>query len=511
MAVAGEGFFGAGRLYFESMHRSSLGVILRRLIAMILVVALGGAPILSQASELLQPGQDNTAAAVAVDTSPDHLLAPIALYPDALLMQVLAASVDSQEVLDAGNWLLENKSLEGAALDAAAKKVGFGAAMTALLHFPDVVDMMCTQLDWTTQLGGAFQADQAGVLASVQRLRAQAVQYGSLKTTPQQTVQTQTDNGKQVIVIQPANPQVVYVPQYNPETVYVSSGPSAGDVVAASLISFGVGMAIGSLFASNNYYYPRWGYGGVYYGGRPWYPAHYAYRPIYGPHWRPAYGYRPPANYPYHRPNYNNNYYNKYRPGGNYNGSNRPGNNVGYNRPGNGNAGNNTRPGNGYNGGNRPVSGNNGNTTRPGNGGGYNKPGNGGNPAPGKPGGDGGATTRPVAGGGTGGSNGGNRPGGNVPGAGNRPGNNVTRPAPDRGYAKPAVQPRPSGGGAARPGGQPQTRPVPQQQTRPAPQQQARPAAQSRPAPAFSAGGSAKSTNAASQRGASSNAARRKK
>ena len=117
------------------------------------------------------------AQAAPVDTSPatlDHLLAPIALYPDPLLMQVLAASVNGQEVLDGGNWLLENKSLEGTALDAAAKKAGFGAAMTALFHFPDVVDLMCTQLDWTQQLGAAFSADQAGVLASVQRLRAQA-------------------------------------------------------------------------------------------------------------------------------------------------------------------------------------------------------------------------------------------------------------------------------------------------------------------------------------------------
>jgi hypothetical protein len=201
-----------------------------------------------------------------VDTSPatlDHLLAPIALYPDALLMQVLAASLNSQEVLDGGNWLLEHKSLEGTQLDSAAKAAGFGAAMTALFRFPDVVDLMCTQLDWTRQLGAAFNADQTGVLASVQRLRAKAQQYGTLKSTPQQSVVTQQDNGKQVIVIQPANPQVIYVPQYNPQTVYVSSGPSTSTVVASSIISFGLGVAVGALFSSNNYYYPRWGYGGV--------------------------------------------------------------------------------------------------------------------------------------------------------------------------------------------------------------------------------------------------------
>ncbi len=144
---------------------------------------------------------------------------------------------------------------------------------------------------------------------------------------------TQTDNGKQVIVIQPANPQVVYVPQYNPQTVYVQSGPSTGDVVAASIISFGLGVAVGAMFSNNNYYYPRWGYGGVYYGGRPWVPRGYVYRPVYGPGWRPPAYYRPPANYPYHRPvHYNNNYYNSYRGGNNTVNINKT-NNINVNRP----------------------------------------------------------------------------------------------------------------------------------------------------------------------------------
>jgi hypothetical protein len=480
--------------------------LFQRSVVTILVLSLG---IYGYPAEALA-AQD--AAASQVDTSPenlDHLLAPIALYPDALLMQVLAASVNSQEVLDAGNWLLDNKSLQGTQIDDAAKKLGFGAATIALLHFPEVVDMMCTQLDWTKDVGLAFTADQAAVLASVQRLRAQAVQYGNLKSSEQQQVVTQTDNGKQVIVIQPANPQVVYVPQYNPQTVYVQSGPSTGDVVAASVISFGLGIAVGAMFSNNNYYYPRWGYGGVYYGGRPWAPHGYVYRPVYGPGWRPPAYYRPPANYPYHRPvHYNNNYWNGYRGGnnnnnyrgghntinvntGNNNNINRPGGNNGYNKPGNGN--NNNRPGGNNNAGNggynKPGNGNN--NSRPGgnNGGtpGYNKPGNGGNAGNNRPGN---GSSRPPTGGAT------------------------TRPAPDRGYAKPAVgggQPqRPAtGGNQARPGGnQAQARPAPQ--SRPAPQ--ARPAqpAQNRQAPAFAAGGSGKSVQAASQRGAASNAGRKK-
>ena len=480
-------------------------VLLQRSVVMTLVLTLSIAGYPAEALAAQDAAQN--AAPVQVDTSPaglDHLMAPIALYPDALLMQVLAGAVNSQEILDAGNWLLENKSLQGTQIDDAAKKLGFSAATTALLHFPEVVDQMCTNLDWTKQVGAAFSADQAGVLASIQRLRAQAQQYGTLKSTPQQTVQTQTDNGKQVIVIQPANPQVVYVPQYNPQTVYVQqSGPSTGDVVAASMISFGVGMAVGAIFANNNNYcYPRWGYGGVYYGGSPYYPAHYPYRPVYGPAFRPAYGYRPPANYPYHRANYNNNYYNNYRGGnnnnnnrniyrggnntvnvntGNNNNNNRPGNNNGYNKPGNGNNNNNNRPGNGNNNGyNKPGNGNNNNAgnNRPGGSNGYNKPANNANNRPGNNGGN----SRP-------------------------PTNSANRPAPDRGYAKPAggnqAQARPGGGNqSSRPGGN-------QAQARPAPQ--AKPAqAQTRQAPAFSGGQSGKSANAASQRGAASAGGRKK-
>ena len=249
----------------------------------------------------------------------DKLLAPVALYPDALLMQVLAASVNSQEVLDGGNWLLQNKTLEGTQLDDAAKAVGFGAAMIALFHFPQVVDMMCSEIDWTKQLGAAFTADQSAVLDSVQRLRLQAQQAGNLKTTTQQTVVTQAAGTQQVIVIQPANPQIIYVPQYNPVQVYVAPPPSQ---TASVVIAFGVGIAVGAMFSSNNYYYPHWGYGGgVYYRGGPWVVHHYHYRPVYGPNYHRATLYYRPPNYAYayNRPypgnaHYNsNNYYNNYR------------------------------------------------------------------------------------------------------------------------------------------------------------------------------------------------------
>ena len=279
----------------------------------------------------------------------DKLLAPIALYPDALLMQVLAASVNSQEVLDGGNWLLQNKTLQGDQLDSASKSAGFGPAMQALMHFPQVVDMLCSEMDWTNQLGDAFNANQSAVLDSVQRLRLQAKQAGNLQTTPQQTVVTQQASGQQVIVIQPTNPQVIYVPQYNPVQVYAppaaapqSSGVSTETAVVGALVAFGVGMAVGSMFSSNNYYYPRWGHGGgVYYRGGVWVSHSYVYRPVYGAHYHRATLYYRPPNYAYayNRPypgnaHYNsNNYYNSYR--GNTNIQNKSNNTINRNVSGN--------------------------------------------------------------------------------------------------------------------------------------------------------------------------------
>jgi Protein of unknown function (DUF3300) len=285
-------------------------------------------------SQAAAPAQSPPAIPPSQQLSVDDLVAPIALYPDQLLAQILTAAINAQEVLDGGNWLLQNQNLKGDALTNAAKQAGFSPSMQYLMSFPQVVDNMCQQIDWTRDLGQNFQADQKGVMEAVQRKRAQAQQTGNLKSSPQMTVDTkQADNGQPYVEIKPANPQVVYVPQYNPVTIYntpapttvvvtqpaappAQSGVSTGSAVAIGLLSFGVGMAVGAAINRNNYYpYPAWGYGGIYYGGRPYYPP--PYRPVY-PGYRPAYGYHPPANYPwtqYNRNvnvNVNNNYYNKF-------------------------------------------------------------------------------------------------------------------------------------------------------------------------------------------------------
>jgi hypothetical protein len=280
-----------------------------------------------------EPSSVPAAAVTEASWTPDaleKLVAPIALYPDQVVGLILAASVNSQEVLDGGNWLLQNQDLKGDQLNAAAQKAGFGAPMVALVQFPTVVDMMCQQIDWTRQLGAAFTSDQGSVLNAVQSMRAQAEMVGNLKSTPQQKVETSTDKGQTVIEVKPADPTVIYVPQYNPTVVYTTPPPpapppestvSTGAAVATGLLAFGVGVMIGNAM-SDNYCYPHWGAGAVYVGPRPFYPPAYVYRPVYGPAFRPAYGYAPPPGYRYNynnvnvnrnvNVNVNNNYFNQF-------------------------------------------------------------------------------------------------------------------------------------------------------------------------------------------------------
>jgi hypothetical protein len=291
----------------------------------------------------------------------DELLAPVALYPDPVLAVLLQASVDPQQVMDGGNWLVlpENQNLKEAALDQASSKAGFTPVMQALLHYPTVVDLMCQQFDWTKQLGAAYQGNPKAVLDSVQRLRAQAVDNGALKSSPQMTVNVKQDQGKEVVELTPTNPKVVYVPQYDPSRVYSttttttspngsttttttssapagssgsstvvvqqqSSGVSTGTAVAIGLLSFGAGIAVGMAINHNNYYYPSWGYGGVYYGPRPYYPP--PYRPAYYPGYGGGYHYNRPVHYGNNNIyiNNNNNYYNRFNNNNNLNPNYKP-------------------------------------------------------------------------------------------------------------------------------------------------------------------------------------------
>jgi Protein of unknown function (DUF3300) len=256
-----------------------------------------------------------TAAEVTKSWTPEaleELMAPIALYPDPVLSQVLIASTNPQEVLDAGNWLLANQDLKGSALDDAAAAVGFTPPIRALIQFPETVDMMCMELGWTTELGEAFVADQAGVLDAVQRLRKQAVDVGNLKSSPQMDVVTEKQEGEEVVVLKPAQPDVVYVPQYDPVAAYAPApaatttttatttedkGHSTASLITTGVLAFGAGILVNELFDDDDhhhkhdYYYPNYGYGGM-----PYYPP-YPYRPVYGGGYHPSNGYHRPPNY----------------------------------------------------------------------------------------------------------------------------------------------------------------------------------------------------------------------
>ena len=200
----------------------------------------------------------------------DRLLAPVALYPDALLSQMLLSLENPGKVGTLSEWMNGKSALKGTELQDAARAAGFTDSYAALTVFPDVVHWMAGQPEWMADLGKAFTTDRSGVFASIQRLRTKARDAGKLKSTPQQNVATQTtSSGQQVIVIEPANPQVVYVPTYDPAVVYTSStvvvqqssSSSADAAVAAGIIGFTAGIAIGAAF-DNDYYYGPYGWGG---------------------------------------------------------------------------------------------------------------------------------------------------------------------------------------------------------------------------------------------------------
>ena len=211
----------------------------------------------------------------------DKLLAPIALYPDQLLAQMLMCAAKPAKVAALSEWLASHQGEKGTQLQDAATKAGFDPEFVALALFPDVVNSMASRIDWTTQLGSAFASHRTEVFGSIQRLRAQAQKAGTLKDSPQQDIETKkTSSGQDVIVIEPTNPQVVYVPQYNPQVVYtqpssttvvVQESSNSGAAVAAGVIGFTAGIAIGAAMDNDYYYSPYgWGYRGAYMYNDAW-------------------------------------------------------------------------------------------------------------------------------------------------------------------------------------------------------------------------------------------------
>src|SRR5580692_8761446 len=270
------------------------------------------------------------------------LVAPIALYPDALVAQILTASTFPDQVAIANYWMEQNKSLTGSALMQAVNKQSWDASVKALTEFPSVLNNLSNNLTWTSSLGEAYHNQPADVMTAIQTLRAQAKAAGNLKSSSQITVVQQSP---QTIVIQPANPQVVYVPEYNPAVVYgtpyVTPGYSAGDVAAAGIIGFGAGIAVGALMSGGccSWGYSSWNcgwhgtavvyHGGAYYGNSAWHGGYY------NGGYHSGYGYNNAYNH--YGNNYNNAYNhtnsaNNYKNNGNIYNKNVSGNTVNVNK-----------------------------------------------------------------------------------------------------------------------------------------------------------------------------------
>jgi hypothetical protein len=207
------------------------------------------------------------------DQELEQLVAPIALYPDSLMTQILMASTYPLEVVEADRFAKANKDLKGDALTDQLEKQTWDPSIKSLVNFPTVLDMMSQQIDSTSKLGDAFIADQKRVLDAIQKLRAKAQAQGNLKTSEQQKVTVQQDSGSQVIVIEPSQPDIIYVPSYNPIVVYgawpypayppyVPPAYNPGAAFVSGAIGFGIGVACGAAWGYA-WGHCNWGHGDV--------------------------------------------------------------------------------------------------------------------------------------------------------------------------------------------------------------------------------------------------------
>jgi hypothetical protein len=254
-----------------------------------------------------EPIPQEQAAPPAALLSPEQLedlVAPVALYPDSLLGQVLAASTYPLEIVEAQQFVQQHPELRGQALVDAARQQNWDPSVQALVAFPDAMALFTHDIRWTTDLGNAFLAQQSDVMNAIQIMRDRAQQNGRLQSNQQETVTDQpVDGGPPVIQIQPANPQVVYVPQYNPEYVWGPPVYGAYPPLWYPSIGFGfgygAGVFLGGLFSGflgfggwgwglnwlahglflNGLFFHHYGFGGFGggYGGHTWWahnPAH---------------------------------------------------------------------------------------------------------------------------------------------------------------------------------------------------------------------------------------------
>jgi hypothetical protein len=255
-----------------------------------LLVVLGTAPLETQAQQTGSTGYSGQGAPLTA-AELQALVAPIALYPDALVAQVLSAATFPDQVAYAENWIQMNPELTGPTLMTAVNAQSWDPSVKALTQFPSVLANMSKNLSWTSSLGEAYGTQAADVMLAVQALRAKALATGNLVSGSQLSVVQQSP---QVIVIQPVNPQVVYVPVYNPAVVYgypyvvPAYVPPPASVAATAVVAFGVGVAVGAMMSGGccSWGYSSWNCGwhgttavvyngGAYYGNSAWHGGYY--------------------------------------------------------------------------------------------------------------------------------------------------------------------------------------------------------------------------------------------
>jgi hypothetical protein len=259
--AGGRPLFLQGTRQMHKMHKLIIGVL------MAAVLGWGQAPALAQGQSSAQPASARADQLLKPEEL-DQLVAPIALYPDTLLAEVLMASTYPLEVVEAERWAEKNKNLKGDQLKAEVDKQSWDDSVKSLVATPDVLSMLSTQLDWTQKLGDAVLAQQPDVMDAIQRLRVRAEDNKKLESSKEQKVVKKQEGGKQVIIIEQASPDTVYVPYYEPAVVYGAwpyaayppfyfppPGYIAANVIRTG-IAFGAGYAVG-----------RWASGGYYWGG----------------------------------------------------------------------------------------------------------------------------------------------------------------------------------------------------------------------------------------------------
>src|SRR5437588_6555656 len=246
------------------MNRRRTGATFQSFLVIVCTMVLATSDALAYISSSWQESTSAQSRAPKIPSDPlDSLVAPIALYPDPLLAQTLAASTYPLEIIQLQQWLLKNPGLNDQALADAVAKQPWDPSIQALAGLPDVVKRLADDIQWTTDLGNAFLTQQGDVMDAVQRMRKKAQDNGNLKSGEQQRVETKVVEHKSVIVIEQSNPQVVYVPSYDPLVVWGAPlypyppiyYPPAGYYAAGLAISFGVGMMMGAFWSGG------WGWG----------------------------------------------------------------------------------------------------------------------------------------------------------------------------------------------------------------------------------------------------------